>query len=166
MEAKTIHHVLEIDPGTGWFGRNESNTLACGLLVVDETSMVDVPLMHSLLRALPTRAGLVLVGDVDQHPSVGPGTVLQDLIESGVVPVVRLTEVVRQAADSHIITNAHRICRGQMPDMRGSDPSFDFHFVERDDSEKAAATLVKLVPERKTTRNGLKCRRLVLGSRC
>ena len=94
--------------------------------------MVDVPLMHSLVRALPNRAGLVLVGDVDQLPSVGPGTVLQDLIESGVVPVVRLTEVFRQAADSHIITNAHRIRRGQMPDMRGADPNSDFHFVERD----------------------------------
>ena len=93
-------------------------TAAC--LVVDETSMVDVLLMHSLLRAVPNRAGLILVGDVDQLPSVGPGTVLQDLIESGVVPVVRLTEVFRQAANSQIITNAHRIRRGQMPDMRGA----------------------------------------------
>ena len=110
--------------------------------------MVDVPLMHSLVRAVPNRAGLILVGDVDQLPSVGPGTVLQDLIESGVVPVVRLTEVFRQAADSQIITNAHRIRRGQMPDMRGTDPTSDFHFVERDDPEKIAATLVKLVQER------------------
>jgi hypothetical protein len=99
------------------------------------------PLMHSLVRALPNRAGLVPVGDVDQLPSVGPGTVLQDLIESGVVPVVRLTEVFRQAADSQIITNAHRIRRGHMPDMRGAEPSSDFHFVERDDPEKIAATL-------------------------
>ena len=97
-------------------------------LVVDETSMVDVLLMHSLLRAIPHRAGLVLVGDVDQLPSVGPGTVLHDLIESGVVPVVRLTEVFRQAANSRIITNAHRIRRGQMPDMRGSRPEFRFPF--------------------------------------
>src|SRR5438128_12014887 len=125
LEAKTIHRLLEIDPATGRFSRNESNTLACGLLVVDETSMVDVPLMHSLVRALPNRAGLVLVGDVDQLPSVGPGTVLQDLIESGVVPIVRLTEVFRQAADSRIITNAHRIRRGQMPDVLGTDPSSD-----------------------------------------
>jgi exodeoxyribonuclease V alpha subunit len=148
LEAKTIHRLLEIDPATGRFSRNESNTLACGLLVVDETSMVDVPLMHSLVRALPNRTGLVLVGDVNQLPSVGPGTVLGDLIESGIVPVVRLTEVFRQAADSHIITNAHRIRRGQMPDMRGADPSSDFHFVERDDPEKIVATLVKLVQER------------------
>jgi exodeoxyribonuclease V alpha subunit len=130
LEAKTIHRLLEIDPATARFSRNESNTLACGLLVVDETSMVDVPLMHSLVRALPNRTGLVLVGDVDQLPSVGPGTVLQDLIESGVVPVVRLTEVFRQAADSQIITNAHRIRRGQMPDMRGADPSSDCHFAK------------------------------------
>src|SRR5947207_873403 len=148
LEAKTIHRLLEIDPATGRFSRNESNTLACGLLVVDETSMVDVPLIHSLVRALPNRAGLVMVGDVDQLPSVGPGTVLGDLIESGVVPVVRLTEVFRQAADSRIITSAHRIRRGQMPDMREADPNSDFHFVERNDPEKIAATLVKLGKER------------------
>jgi len=98
MEARTIHRLLEIDPGTGRFTRNESNLLACGLLVADETSMVDVLLIHSLLRAIPHRSGLVLVGDVDQLPSVGPGTVLHDLIESGVLPVVRLNEVFRQAA--------------------------------------------------------------------
>ena len=147
LEAKTIHRLLEIDPGTGRFTRNESNPLACGLLVVDETSMVDVPLMHSLLRAVPNRAGFILVGDVDQLPSVGPGT-LHDLIESGVVPVVRLTEVFRQAADSRIIINAHRICRGQMPDVRGTDPSSDFHFVERHEPQKIVATLVKLLQER------------------
>ena len=104
--------------------------------------------MHSLLRAVPNRAGFILVGDVDQFPSVGPGTVLHDLIESGVVPVVRLTEVFRQAADSRIITNAHRIRRGQMPDVRRADPSSDFHFVERDEPEKIVATLVKLLQER------------------
>jgi exodeoxyribonuclease V alpha subunit len=155
LEAKTIHRLLEIDPGTGRFTRNESNPLACGLLVVDETSMVDVPLMHSLVRAVPNPSGLILVGDVDQLPSVGPGTVLHDLIESGVVPTVRLTEVFRQAADSQIITNAHRIRRGQMPDMRGADPNSDFHFVERDDPEKIVAALVKLVQERIPERFGL-----------
>ena len=148
LEAKTIHRLLEIDPDTSRFTRNESNPLACGLLVVDETSMVDVLLMHSLVRAVPNRAGLILVGDVDQLPSVGPGTVLHDLIESGVVPTVRLTEVFRQAANSQIITNSHRIRRGQMPDMRGADPNSDFHFVERNDPEKIVATLVKLVQER------------------
>ena len=148
MEAKTIHRLLEINPATGRFTRDESNPLSCDLLVVDETSMVDVLLMHSLVRALSNHAGLILVGDVDQLPSVGPGTVLHDLIESGVVPVVRLTEVFRQAADSRIITTAHRIRRGQMPELKGADPSSDFHFVERDDAEKIVATLVKLVQER------------------
>jgi exodeoxyribonuclease V alpha subunit len=155
LEAKTIHRLLEIDPRTGRFSKDELKPLACGLLVVDETSMVDVLLMHALVRAVPNNAGLILVGDVDQLPSVGPGTVLQDLIESGVVPAVRLTEVFRQAADSRIITNAHRIRRGQMPDVRGADPSSDFHFVERDDPEKIAATLVKLVQERIPERFGL-----------
>src|SRR6266542_3536015 len=148
VEAKTIHRLLEIDPATGRFQRHESNPLACGLLVIDETSMMDVLLMHSLVRALPNHAGLILVGDVDQLPSVGPGTVLGDLIESGVVAVVRLTEVFRQAAGSRIITTAHRIRRGQMPDVREADPSKDVHFVERADPEKSGAPLVKLVQER------------------
>jgi exodeoxyribonuclease V alpha subunit len=85
VEAKTIHRLLEVDPETGRFSRNEAHPLSCGLLVVDETSMVDVPLMHSLLKAVPNHAGLILVGDIDQLPSVGPGTVLHDLIESGLV---------------------------------------------------------------------------------
>src|SRR5208283_4898386 len=111
--------------------------------VVDETSMVDVLLMHSLLRAVPRRSGLVLVGDIDQLPSVGPGTVLHDLIESGLVPTVRLTEVFRQAADSQIITAAHRIRRGQMPDTHGTERNSDFFFAERDEPENIVATLVK-----------------------
>ena len=148
LEAKTIHRLLEINPGTGRFSRDESNRLECGLLVIDETSMVDVPLMHSLVKALPTRAGLILVGDVDQLPSVGPGMVLQNLIESGIVQVVRLTEVFRQAAGSHIISNAHRIRQGEMPELRGTDPTSDFHFVERDDPEGIAETLVKVVQNR------------------
>jgi exodeoxyribonuclease V alpha subunit len=155
LEAKTIHRLLEVDPRTGRFSRDESNPLACDLLVVDETSMVDVLLMHSLVRALPSRAGLILVGDVDQLPSVGPGTVLHDLIASGVVPTVRLTEVFRQAAGSQTITNAHRIRQGQMPDIRRADPSSDFHFIERDDPEKIAAMLVKLVQNKITERFGL-----------
>jgi exodeoxyribonuclease V alpha subunit len=154
MDAKTIHRLLEIDPATGRLSRHEANPLSCGLLVVDETSMVDVPLMHSLLRAMPSQAGLILVGDVDQLPSVGSGTVLHDLIESGVVPTVRLTEVFRQAANSRIITSAHRIRHGQMPDVRGAEQDSDFHFVERDEPEKIAATLVKLVKERIPSRFG------------
>ena len=105
-EARTIHRLLETNPAKGTFTRNEANPLDCDLLVVDECSMVDVPLMNHLLRALPSVSSLMLVGDVDQLPSVGPGMVLKNLIDSGVVPVVRLTEVFRQAANSRIITTA------------------------------------------------------------
>src|SRR5439155_18739925 len=122
LAAKTIHRLLEARPGTGAFARDESNPLECDLLVVDETSMVDVPLMSHLLRALPAGGSLLLVGDVDQLPSVGPGMVLRDLIESGVAPVTRLTEVFRQAAGSRIIINAHRINEGLMPEQ-GKDSS-------------------------------------------
>ena len=117
LEAKTVHRLLEVDPRKGGFMRNENNPLLCDLLVVDETSMVDVTLMHHLLRALPAHASLLLAGDVDQLPSVGPGMVLRNLIDSGVAPVARLTEVFRQAAGSRIIINAHRINEGLMPEL-------------------------------------------------
>src|SRR3712207_8055542 len=120
-EAATIHRLLEADPKEGGFKRGELHPLGCDLLVVDETSMVDVPLMRALLRALPGHAALLLVGDVDQLPSVGPGQVLSDVIASGAVPVVRLTEVFRQAAGSRIVTSAHRINRGRMPDLRSEE---------------------------------------------
>jgi exodeoxyribonuclease V alpha subunit len=123
-DARTIHRLLETDPRTGSFRRNEENALDCDLLVVDETSMVDVPLMRALLRALPDRAALLLVGDVDQLPSVGPGQVLADVIASGAMPVVRLTEVFRQAAESRIIVNAHRINQGLSPPSWDRDPPF------------------------------------------
>ncbi|HEX2137591.1 MAG TPA: AAA family ATPase, partial [Microvirga sp.] len=109
VEAKTIHRLLAIDPKHGGFSRTEDNPLDCDLLVVDETSMVDVPLMNALTKAVPERAALLLVGDVDQLPSVGPGQVLADIIGSGRIPVARLTEVFRQAAESRIVVNAHRI---------------------------------------------------------
>ena len=154
VEAKTIHRLLEIDPTNGRFSRNESHPLTCGLLVVDETSMVDVPLMLALMRAVPHHAGVILVGDVDQLPSVGPGTVLRDVIGSGAVPVVRLTEVFRQAEGSHIVSAAHRICDGRMPELSAADASADFHFVERNEPEKIVETLVKLVRERIPARSG------------
>ena len=113
LEAKTIHRLLETDPRTGEFRRTEEHPLDCDLLVVDEASMVDVLLMRSLLRAVPDEAALLIVGDVDQLPSVGPGQVLADIIASDLIPVVRLTEVFRQAAGSRVITNAHRINSGQ-----------------------------------------------------
>jgi exodeoxyribonuclease V alpha subunit len=155
LEAKTIHRLLEIDPATGRFSRNEDNPLDCDLLIVDETSMVDVLLMCALLGALPNNSALILVGDVDQLPSVGPGNALRDLIESGLMPVVRLTEVFRQAAASKIITNAHLIRQGRMPDLRTAESDPDFHFVERDGSEDIAATLVRLVQDRIPKGHGL-----------
>jgi exodeoxyribonuclease V alpha subunit len=115
--------------------------------VIDETSMVDVLLMRSLLKALPDRAALVMVGDVDQLPSIGPGRVLGDIIASDVVPVVRLTEVFRQAATSRVIVNAHRINRGQMPELAAVEGS-DFYFVDAADPEQAARKLVSVVRDR------------------
>jgi exodeoxyribonuclease V alpha subunit len=145
LEARTIHRLLEVQPGAGTFARNERRPLDCDLLVVDETSMVDVPLMSHLLRALPSQGSLLLVGDVDQLPSVGSGLVLRNLIESGVVPVARLTEVFRQAANSRIITNAHRINQGLLPEVPARDADRDFYFVEREEPERIADTLVDLV---------------------
>jgi exodeoxyribonuclease V alpha subunit len=153
-DARTIHRLLEVDPRRGSFRRNEESPLKCDLLVVDESSMVDVPLMHALLRAVPDRAALILVGDVDQLPSVGPGQVLADIIDSAAVPVVRLTEVFRQAAESRIIANAHRINQGGMPDW-ARDPDSDFHFVACRDAEDAAAKIIEIVKDRIPARFGL-----------
>ena len=146
-EAKTIHRLLEAQ-AAGRFGRNERNPLECDLLVVDEMSMVDVPLMAALLRGCPPRAGLILVGDVDQLPSVGPGNVLSDLINSGIVPVVRLTEVFRQAAGSDIVKAAHAIRQGvfRIPDK--TEDASDFYFLERNEPEAILATLSELVQKR------------------
>jgi len=115
QEAKTIHRLLAFDPKTMGFRYNEEHPLEAQALVVDETSMLDLFLAHSLVKAIPPDAQVLLVGDVDQLPSVGPGMILRDLIDSQQVPVVRLTEVFRQAAQSHIVTNAHRINAGQLP---------------------------------------------------
>jgi exodeoxyribonuclease V alpha subunit len=155
LEARTIHRLLEMSPASGTFTRHEDRPLDCDLLVVDETSMVDVSLMHLLLRALPPHASLLLVGDVDQLPSVGPGMVLRDLIESGVVPVVRLTEVFRQATHSRIVTTAHRINEGQMPETPAQGADSDFHFVERADPDSITATLLEIVKQRIPARFGL-----------
>jgi exodeoxyribonuclease V alpha subunit len=148
VEAKTIHRLLEVQPATGRFGRNEANPLDCDFLTADETSMVDVVLMANLLRALPPKASLLLVGDIDQLPSVGPGMVLRHVIESKVVPVVRLTEVFRQAANSRIITNAHRINEGRMPEVPAKGGESDFFFIEREEPDQIAATLVEMMKTR------------------
>jgi exodeoxyribonuclease V alpha subunit len=154
IEAKTIHRLIEADPAGGGFRRDDTEPLDCDLLVIDETSMVDVKLMQAVLRALPDEAALILVGDVDQLPSVGPGQVLADIIGSGAVPVVRLTEVFRQAAQSRIIINAHRINRGEMPDLAPTDDG-DFYFVDAADPEDAVRKLVRVVQQRIPQRFGL-----------
>ena len=155
FEAKTIHRLLEVDPKGGGFRRDTENPLDCDLLVVDETSMVDVLLMHVLLKAVPDKAALLLVGDVDQLPSVGPGQVLTDMIASGAIPVVRLTEVFRQAAKSRIIVNAHRINQGVIPDVRIPEAESDFYFVEAPDPETAVPRIIELVKTRIPRRFGL-----------
>ena len=144
--------LLETDPKNGGFKRNAENRLDCNLLVIDETSMLDTSLMFALLKAIPPQAALLLVGDVDQLPSVGPGQVLADVINSGAIPVARLTEVFRQAAESRIVVNAHRINRGEM--TKAGEES-DFYFVEADDPEDGAAKVVQIVHDRIPKRFGL-----------
>jgi exodeoxyribonuclease V alpha subunit len=148
MEAKTIHRLLEFKPALGGFSRHAGNPLECQLLVTDETSMIDVALLHKLIQALPEGAHLLMVGDADQLPSVGPGTALADIIRSQIVPVVRLSEVFRQAAASRIVTNAHRVNAGQMPQLEASGKETDFFFVERQEAESIQATILELAKDR------------------
>ena len=159
--ASTLHRLLEWRPAEGGFGRNAARPLDCDLLVVDEASMLDVRLAADLLAALAPATRLVLVGDVDQLPSVGPGRVLGDIIDSGAVPTVRLTEIFRQAAESLIVTNAHRIHDGELPELGapplagGGEDRRDFFFLEEDDPAKAAALVRDLVTTRLPRRYGL-----------
>ena len=155
FEAKTVHRLLEVDPKGGGFKRGSDYQLDCDLLIVDEASMVDVMLMQALLKALPDDAALLIVGDIDQLPSVGPGQVLADVIASGVVPVVRLTEVFRQAAQSQIITSAHTINHGSIPDLSKPEGNSDFYFVQVDDPETAVLRIIDLVKRRIPQRFGL-----------
>lgn len=148
-EAKTIHRLLETDfanPTSLQFKRNEKNPLNASAVIVDETSMVDIPLMRSLICALKMNCRLILVGDSDQLPSVGPGNVLRDLIESDQVPQVRLTEIFRQAQKSLIVTNAHAIVQGRMPELKRHDN--DFFFLKRETPEQINATTIDLVAKR------------------
>ncbi|NEV63734.1 SF1B family DNA helicase RecD2 [Thiorhodococcus minor] len=155
-EAKTIHRLLEFDPQTMGFRRDQYSPLETDLLVVDEVSMVDLVLMNQLLRAVPTHAGVLLVGDVDQLPSVGPGAVLADLIGSGTVPTARLTEIFRQAAASRIVVNAHRINAGQMPEIpHGDHPDSDFYLIRCDTPEAIHDRLMRVVTQRIPERFGL-----------
>jgi exodeoxyribonuclease V alpha subunit len=154
LEAKTIHRLLEFDPTSMGFVHGHTNPLRADLVVVDEVSMVDVVLMSQLLRAIPDHAAVLLVGDVDQLPSVGPGTVLADIIASGCIPIVTLTEIFRQAATSQIIVNAHRMNQGQLPVMR-DDGQSDFYVIRADSPEEIQAKLLRVVTERIPQRFGL-----------
>ncbi|MFE8032854.1 ATP-dependent RecD-like DNA helicase [Thiohalocapsa marina] len=151
-EAKTIHRLLEFDPSAYRFKRDADTPLDAELLVLDEASMLDTVLMNQLLRALPESAALLIVGDVDQLPSVGPGAVLADLIASGVVPTVRLTEIFRQALSSQIIVNAHRINRGEVPRASAKGETHDFYLIEAADAEdlrtKLTTTVTQRIPQR------------------
>jgi exodeoxyribonuclease V alpha subunit len=155
LEAKTIHRLLEFDPKTFGFKRNKDNPLDTDLVVIDESSMVDIALMNKLLAAVPSSAALMIVGDVDQLPSVGPGSVLADIIDSGVVPTVRLTEIFRQAASSRIIVNAHRINRGEMPLKAEGTELSDFYFIPANTPEEIHNKLIQVVTERIPKRFGL-----------
>jgi exodeoxyribonuclease V alpha subunit len=150
--AATVHRLLEFDPQSRAFQRGPERPLSADLLIVDEASMLDVALAHSVVRAMPDGGRLILVGDVDQLPSVGPGRVLADLIDSGAVDVVRLTEIFRQAEESRIVVNAHRVNRGEMPLMEAApaagEPRGDFFFIDRRTPEEVLQTLLHLVAER------------------
>src|SRR5439155_23387137 len=160
--AQTIHRLLKYDPHEG-FVHNERRPLKGDMIIIDETSMLDIPLAYHLLKAIPASASVVCVGDVDQLPSVGPGNFLHDLIDSEAVPVVRLTEIFRQAKDSFIITNAHRVNRGEFPvaeasasaEAHASATDSDFFFIEEDVPEKVVATIKTLCSERIPRKFGL-----------
>ncbi|MGO9949845.1 MAG: ATP-dependent RecD-like DNA helicase [Steroidobacteraceae bacterium] len=148
LEAKTIHRLLEVNPANGQFKRNEQSPLTCDLLVADECSMIDVPLANQLLRAVGTTTAVIFVGDIDQLPSVGPGQFLRDLIDSESVPVVRLTEVFRQAASSRIVRAAHQINHGHLPSLPAKGEVSDFYLVAAEEAEAIAQTVVDLVKTR------------------
>lgn len=155
LEAKTLHRLLEFDPQKGGFKRNEHHPLEADLIVIDECSMVDLTLMYALLKAIPDEAVLILVGDVDQLPSVGPGAVLADFIHSDTIPTVYLTEIFRQAKESKIVSNAHRVNQGQLPQW-SSDPAIpsDFYFIPAETPEMIHEKLLQVVHDRIPKRFG------------
>ena len=154
-EAKTIHRLLEYNMRKGGFQKDEESPLDCDLLIIDEASMIDTLLMHHLLKAIPVRATFVMVGDVNQLPSVGAGNVLMDIIDSGISPVVHLNEIFRQAKESSIIVNAHKINDGFIPNLKPNQGKVDdFHFIEQEDPEKVLEIIINLVRERIPKRFG------------
>jgi exodeoxyribonuclease V alpha subunit len=156
VEAKTIHRLLKYNPQSNDFEKNELDPLLCNALIIDEASMVDAPLMYHLLKAVPAGAALILVGDVNQLPSVGPGSVLQDIIASGAVRVVELTEIFRQARESRIITGAHAVNNGRVPDFpAGADRLEDFYFIEKEAPEDVLQIILELARRRIPSRFGI-----------
>jgi exodeoxyribonuclease V alpha subunit len=154
-ESKTIHRLLEYNMRKGGFQKNEESPLDCDLLIVDEASMIDTLLMHHLLKAIPVTATFIMVGDVNQLPSVGAGNVLKDIIDSGILPVVQLNEIFRQAKESSIIVNAHKINEGIIPNLKSNqDKVDDFYFIEQEDPEKVLEMIINLVRERIPKRFG------------
>jgi exodeoxyribonuclease V alpha subunit len=155
-EAKTIHRLLEYSPKKGGFKKDHEDPLEADLVIIDETSMVDTLLMYHLIKAIGSQAHLILVGDVDQLPSVGPGHVLRDVIDSEAFTVVRLTEIFRQAQESMIVVNAHRVNQGELPILRdsGKQEAADFFFIEEEDPEKNLNTILSLCAERIPQRFG------------
>ncbi|MBL6967432.1 MAG: ATP-dependent RecD-like DNA helicase [Desulfobacteraceae bacterium] len=154
-DAKTIHRMLEYSIQKGGFQKNGEHPLDCALLVVDEASMIDTILMYHLLKAIPPEATLILVGDVNQLPSVGAGNILKDIISSGLLPVVELNKIFRQAEESLIIVNAHKINNGILPSFTSSkDKLEDFYFIEREDPEEVLTEILDLTKERIPARFG------------
>ena len=145
-EAKTIHRLLEFSPHKGGFKKDQDDPLEADVVIIDETSMVDTLLMYHLLKAIPPQAHLILVGDIDQLPSVGPGNVLRDIIHSNGFTVVRLTEIFRQAQESMIVVNAHKVNQGQFPILKDIDKAekIDFQFIQEEDPEKILETILAL----------------------
>jgi exodeoxyribonuclease V alpha subunit len=157
IPAKTLHRLLEFNFQNGGFQKNEEKPLNCHVLIVDEASMIDTVLMHHLIKAVPPTASFILVGDINQLPSVGPGNVLKDMISSGSVPVTKLTQIFRQAAESLIIVNAHRINQGDFPLLPSNDHSkslHDFYFIRQEDPEKVLNTILNLACKRIPKRFG------------
>ena len=152
--AQTIHRLLEIDSETGAFRHDAENPIDCDLIIVDESSMIDVMLMSALTKAIPDAAAVIMVGDVDQLPSVGPGRVLADIMESEDIQVVRLTEIYRQATQSRVVANAHRINAGELPDLSRPKDESDFYFVSVAGPDEALAQMLKLVSKRIPDRFG------------
>ena len=152
--AMTIHRLLEYSFVKGGFQKNEEKPLNCDLLIVDEASMIDTTLMHHLLKAIPPTATFILVGDVNQLPSVGAGNVLKDIIKSKAIPIVELNEIFRQAKSSRIIFNAHKINNGIFPTLENEVPGNDFYFIQQEDPEKVLEIILELTNTRIPRRFG------------